>query len=85
MLLSALLKASDDSYFWYQRAHHIVYDGYGGGLVAWRLAELYTAYARGMEPEPNCFCTVEATLEACPNWRLVFYRRCCPASERLTR
>ena len=67
--VSALLKASDDSYFWYQRAHHIVYDGYGGGLVARRLAELYTAYARGTEPEPNCFCTVEAMLEAESSYR----------------
>ena len=62
--VSALLKASDDCYFWYQRAHHIVYDGYGGGLVARRLAELYTAYTRGEAPEPRCFCTVEAMVEA---------------------
>jgi enterobactin synthetase component F len=62
--VSALLKASDDRYFWYQRAHHIVYDGYGGGLVARRLAEVYTAYIRGETPEPNCFCTVEAMVEA---------------------
>src|SRR4030081_361909 len=62
--VSALLKASHDRYFWYQRAHHIVYDGYGGGLVARRLAELYTAYTRGEAPEANCFCTVEAMVEA---------------------
>jgi enterobactin synthetase component F len=62
--VSALLKASDDCYFWYQRAHHIVYDGYGGGLVARRLAEVYTAYTRGEVPEPKCFCTVEAMVEA---------------------
>ncbi|HZD45927.1 MAG TPA: condensation domain-containing protein, partial [Acidobacteriaceae bacterium] len=62
--VSALLKASDDCYFWYQRAHHIVYDGYGGGLVARRLAELYTAYTRGEAPEPKVFCTVEAMVEA---------------------
>jgi enterobactin synthetase component F len=66
---SALLKASDDCYFWYQRAHHIVYDGYGGGLVARRLAELYTAYARGTDPQPNCFCKVEAMLEAESSYR----------------
>ncbi|HEX4582736.1 MAG TPA: amino acid adenylation domain-containing protein, partial [Acidobacteriaceae bacterium] len=62
--VSALLKASDDCYFWYQRAHHIVYDGYGGGLVARRLAELYTAYTRGEALEPKVFCTVEAMVEA---------------------
>ena len=67
--VSALLKASDDCYFWYQRAHHIVYDGYGGGLVARRLAELYTAYIRGEAPEPNRFCTVEAMVEAEGNYR----------------
>ncbi len=67
--VSALLKASDDCYFWYQRAHHIVYDGYGGGLVARRLAELYTAYTRGEAPEPKCFCTVEAMVEAETTYR----------------
>jgi enterobactin synthetase component F len=67
--VSALLKASDDCYFWYQRAHHIVYDGYGGGLVARRLAELYTAYTRGETPEPKSFCTVEAMVEAERSYR----------------
>lgn len=67
--VSALLKAADDQYFWYQRAHHIVYDGYGGGLVARRLAELYTAYVQGSVPAQNCFCTVQATTEAETNYR----------------
>ena len=67
--VSALLKESDNCYVWYQRAHHIVYDGYGGGLVARRLADLYSAYARNVEPEPNCFCTVEAMLEADASYR----------------
>lgn len=62
--VSALLKAADDHYFWYHRAHHIVCDGYGGGMIARRLAEVYTAYAGGREPAPNEFCTVEATVES---------------------
>ncbi len=57
--VSALLRMNEGTHFWYQRAHHIVFDGYGGGLAARRLAEIYTAYARGMEPDPNTFCTVE--------------------------
>lgn len=57
--VSALLRADAGTYFWYQRAHHIVFDGYGGGLTARRLADVYTAYAQGMEPEPNTFCSVE--------------------------
>jgi enterobactin synthetase component F len=67
--VSALLKTDERTYFWYQRAHHIVFDGYGGGLTARRLADVYTAYARGEEPEPNCFCTVEEMVKAEANYR----------------
>jgi enterobactin synthetase component F len=67
--VSALLKAADDRYFWYHRAHHIVCDGYGGGLIAQRLAEVYTAYAEGREPAPNLFCTVEEVVEAETSYR----------------
>ena len=67
--VSALLKAADDRYFWYHRAHHTVCDGYGGGLVARRLAELYTAYAEDREPPPNTFCTVEEVLAAETSYR----------------
>ncbi|MCU1261291.1 MAG: amino acid adenylation domain protein [Bryobacterales bacterium] len=67
--VSALLKAADDRYFWYHRAHHIVCDGYGGGLVARRLAEVYTARAEGREPEPYCFCPVAEVVEAEAGYR----------------
>jgi enterobactin synthetase component F len=67
--VSALLKAADDRYFWYHRAHHIVCDGYGGGLVARRLAEVYTALAEGREPAPYCFCTVGEVVEAETGYR----------------
>jgi enterobactin synthetase component F len=67
--VSALLKAADDRFFWYHRAHHTVCDGYGGGLVARRLAELYTAYAEGREPAPNLFCTVEEVVAAETSYR----------------
>lgn len=62
--VSALLKANEETYFWYQRAHHIVFDGYGGGLTARRLADVYTAYVHGEEPESNYFCTVEEMVTA---------------------
>lgn len=67
--VSALLKADEGTYFWYQRAHHIVFDGYGGGLAARRLADLYTAYAQGAEPEQNSFCTVEQMVAAEAGYR----------------
>ncbi len=67
--VSALLKVSDDRYFWYHRAHHIGVDGYGGGLIARRVAEVYTDLVEGREPAPASFCTVAALTEAESNYR----------------
>jgi len=53
--VSVLFKLAGDHYLWYQRGHHVVVDGYGGGLLARRLADLYTAMALGHEPEPSPF------------------------------
>lgn len=53
--VAALFKAADDRYFWYHRCHHIVLDGFGGGLLARRLAELYSALVEGRDPEPCPF------------------------------
>ena len=38
---TGLFKAADNRYFWYHRSHHILIDGFAGGLVARRVAELY--------------------------------------------
>jgi enterobactin synthetase component F len=67
--VSALLKADAGTHFWYQRAHHIVFDGYGGGLTARRLADVYTACVQGVEPEPNRFCTVKEMVAAEAGYR----------------
>ncbi|MFC5739985.1 non-ribosomal peptide synthetase [Dyella tabacisoli] len=62
--VSALFKAADDRYFWYQRAHHAVYDGHSVAMVAQRLAELYTAYVQGREPAPCEFGALSDLVEA---------------------
>jgi enterobactin synthetase component F len=67
--VGALLRAGEGTHFWYQRAHHIVFDGYGGGLVARRLADVYTACAQGVAPAPNSFCKVEEMVAAEANYR----------------
>ncbi|WP_332875819.1 non-ribosomal peptide synthetase [Massilia sp. S19_KUP03_FR1] len=41
--LSALLRTGPHAYTWYHRCHHIALDGYGGSLLARRVAEHYTA------------------------------------------
>jgi nonribosomal peptide synthetase DhbF len=44
---TGLIKASPTRYYWYHRAHHILIDGFAGGLLARRIAETYTALADG--------------------------------------
>ena len=43
----ALFKAAPDRFFWFARYHHITMDGFGMGLVARRLAEVYTPLCIG--------------------------------------
>jgi amino acid adenylation domain-containing protein len=46
----ALLKISDDRYFWYAVNHHLVNDGVGWRLVLRRVAEAYTTVMKGFSP-----------------------------------
>jgi nonribosomal peptide synthetase DhbF len=43
--LSALIRLAPDRHIWYHRSHHIVLDGFSGGLIARRFADIYTAMA----------------------------------------
>ncbi|MCW7944030.1 hypothetical protein AAW14_18745, partial [Streptomyces hygroscopicus] len=43
----ALFKVSQDRYFWYQRFHHSIMDGYSGAVFVRRVADVYTALAAG--------------------------------------
>ncbi|WNL46955.1 amino acid adenylation domain-containing protein [Dyella sp. BiH032] len=61
--VSVLFKLAEDHYLWYQRAHHIVLDGFGGGLLARRLAELYTALVAGQEPPPCAFTPASTAID----------------------
>src|SRR5882757_1424635 len=62
--VNALFKAAEDRYFWYQRAHHVVFDGYSGGLSTRRVAEIYTAYIEDREPPPCEFGALASLVEA---------------------
>ncbi|WP_227997140.1 non-ribosomal peptide synthase/polyketide synthase [Nocardia australiensis] len=45
----AVLRVADRRYFWYLRAHHIAFDGYGALTSSNRVAERYTARMLGTE------------------------------------
>ncbi|GKT26448.1 SDR family oxidoreductase [Acidovorax sp. SUPP3334] len=51
--LCALIRIRPGRHVFYQRGHHILLDGFGGGLVARRIAHLYTALAQGDAADPR--------------------------------
>ncbi len=59
----ALFKAAPDRYFWYHRSHHIVMDGFTGGLFARRVAGIYSALVEGRSPEEATFGPLARLLE----------------------
>ncbi|KAG0162369.1 hypothetical protein DFQ30_002223, partial [Apophysomyces sp. BC1015] len=60
----ALLKVAPEQFVWYQRNHHIMMDGYGGALIAQRVAQVYSAMCAGIEPPPCAFGSVPQLLES---------------------
>ncbi|MFK3781756.1 amino acid adenylation domain-containing protein, partial [Agrobacterium sp. NPDC089420] len=61
---SALIKLAEDHWLWFQRAHHIAFDGFTGGLSSRRLAEIYTSLEDGGIPEPANYGSLEDMLAA---------------------
>ena len=47
LFTEALFKISADRYYWYQRIHHIVIDGFGVSLLLQKVSQVYTGLAGG--------------------------------------
>ncbi|SIT78514.1 MULTISPECIES: non-ribosomal peptide synthetase [Burkholderiaceae] len=60
----ALLKVAPEQWFWYQRYHHIMMDGYGQYLIAQRVAYVYSALCAGNEPASYTLGSVLTLLES---------------------
>ncbi|MEU4745110.1 condensation domain-containing protein, partial [Actinosynnema sp. NPDC023658] len=58
----ALLRLGEQRHRWFARYHHVVLDGAGTALVERRVAEVYTALARGLDAGPNPFGPVTGLL-----------------------
>lgn len=65
----ALVKAGPEKYFWMHRCHHIVLDGFSGGLIARRMSELYSALAEDREASPCEFGSFAEINEHEANYR----------------
>ncbi|MEU9413687.1 condensation domain-containing protein, partial [Streptomyces sp. NPDC048281] len=59
LFLQALIRIGRERYFWYQRVHHAIVDGFSGPIVAARFAEVYGSLATGGMYEPKTFQSVE--------------------------
>jgi nonribosomal peptide synthetase DhbF len=62
--MSALIRIAPKRHIWYHRSHHIVLDGFGGGLIARRFADVYTARIDGTEvPEASRIAPISQLAE----------------------
>ncbi|MFI9240974.1 condensation domain-containing protein, partial [Streptomyces sp. NPDC053079] len=65
----ALFLVPGNRFFWYQRAHHIVVDGFGGPLLASRTAALYNALLAGDPVGERAWESIDVLLAADDEYR----------------
>ncbi|MEU2076511.1 condensation domain-containing protein, partial [Streptomyces sp. NPDC013489] len=70
-----LIKLADDRHLSYHRFHHVAVDGWSMGLVARRLAAVYTRLLAGEEPGDSPFGPLSTLLEADTAYRTSPARR----------
>ncbi|MET0316454.1 MAG: amino acid adenylation domain-containing protein, partial [Rhodococcus fascians] len=64
LIAATVLHLEDDRYFWFNRVHHVVLDGFGAVTFMNRAAELYTASVEGHEPPPSKASDLSKVYEA---------------------
>ncbi|WP_431045571.1 amino acid adenylation domain-containing protein [Streptomyces sp. P1-3] len=55
LFAQVLFQVAPDRFIWFQRAHHVVMDGYGLAAIAQRTAEVYTALVSDRPVPPTAF------------------------------
>ena len=50
-----LMRLADDRWFWYQRYHHLLVDGFSFTAITRRIANIYTSLCQQQAPEPTPF------------------------------
>jgi len=51
----ALCKASEVCFYWFEKSHHIILDGWANSLIIQRVATAYNALSTGQSGEPKCY------------------------------
>ncbi|MBS0976426.1 condensation domain-containing protein, partial [Serratia rubidaea] len=52
---NVLMRVADDRWFWYQRYHHLLVDGFSFTAITRRVAHIYSRLRRGETPDPTPF------------------------------
>ncbi|SQJ14175.1 Enterobactin synthase component F [Serratia rubidaea] len=52
---NVLMRVADDRWFWYQRYHHMLVDGFSFTAITRRVAHIYSRLRRGETPDPTPF------------------------------
>ena len=55
LFLYALLRLGPERFFWYVRYHHLCMDGFGGALIAKRVAQVYSSLVQNGSVPPATF------------------------------
>src|SRR5216683_3066549 len=63
LFAQAVFTAGDGLFFWYQRVHHIIADGFSASIVAARLAQVYTALSEGRQADEGTLEQFSALLD----------------------
>nr|WP_310617866.1 enterobactin synthase subunit F [Pantoea cypripedii] len=58
-----LFRLGEQHWFWYQRYHHLVVDGFSFTALTRRIANLYSAWAQQQPPEPTPFIPFSEVVE----------------------
>ena len=70
LFTEALFKISADRYYWYQRIHHIVIDGFGVSLLPQKVSQVYTGLAGGESSGTGEFGRFRTILEEDTSYRM---------------
>lgn len=58
LVVVAILRVAEDHTIWYQRAHHLIIDGFGALTTTRRILDRYNAMRRGAEPVSRAAATL---------------------------
>ncbi|MBD2795997.1 amino acid adenylation domain-containing protein [Xenorhabdus sp. 18] len=60
--------AQPERWFWYQRFHHLMLDGFSFEALTRRIIDIYNAFREGRQPAENPFCSFEQVVKEYQSW-----------------